>query len=310
VVLRKKSVKNIRIANIRNIFVVLTLNYTFMKSIFLSFVLIFSFWSCKQSEADAEDNAVYASVVAPMKVKLPPKNNETSTNADGISATQSDAKIEQKIIKEGNLKFETNDLDATYNQILTAVKNTKATIQNDTQGKEYDQLFRTIIVRVPSQNFEIFVNSISKGVSYFERKEISAQDVTEQYIDLDARMKAKLKLEDRYLELLKKATKVSEMLEIEAQLSAIREEIEAKQGQLKYLQNRVSISTVTIAFYKTVAVKSGVNISYGAKIWNAIVSGFNGISEFFLGILSLWPFVVIIVTLFYFIRKRFKSKKI
>jgi hypothetical protein len=147
-------------------------------------------------------------------------------------------------------------------------------------------------------------------VAYFDNKEISSQDVTEEYIDIDARLKAKKKLENRYLELLTKATKMSEMLAIEAQLSAIREEIEAKEGQLRYMQNRVSLSTISIEFYKTIAVESGVTISYGAKVWNAIKSGFYGISNYFLGVLECWPFIIIAIALFYFIRKRFKKKNI
>ena len=156
----------------------------------------------------------------------------------------------------------------------------------------------------------MFIKDISTGVDYFDNKEISSQDVTEEYIDIDARLKAKKKLENRYLELLSKATKMSEMLAIEAQLSAIREEVEAKEGQLRYLQSQVSLSTVNIEFYKTVAEEGGITVSYGEKIWNAIKSGFNGISSFFLGVLEVWPFLLIATALFYFIRKRFKKKNI
>ncbi|MDO8316954.1 MAG: DUF4349 domain-containing protein, partial [Flavobacterium sp.] len=218
--------------------------------------------------------------------------------------------IEQKIIKEANLRFETNDLKATYNQIQNAVKSNQATIQNDTEGKDYESVFRRLIVRVPSKNFDSFLKDISKGVAFFDNKEISSRDVTAEYIDIDARLKAKKVLESRYLELLKKANKVTEMLEIEKQLSAIREEIEAKEGQLNYMQNQVSFSTVTIEFYKSVAEESGVTASYGMKIWTAIKSGFNSLSSLFINLLSIWPFIIILLVAGYFIRKRFKSKKI
>ena len=98
------------------------------------------------------------------------------------------------------------------------------------------------------------------------------------------------------------------MLEIEAQLSAIREEIEAKEGQLRYMQSQVSMSTISIEFYKTVANEGGATISYGSKIWNAITSGFNEISNFFIGLLSIWPFLIILAVIVRFIRKRFKKK--
>lgn len=279
-----------------------------MKNILLLFVFLFSFSSCKKAEEASEELAISS-------LKLPPKEDSkveqvkfmkpVVTNAE---ETTSDEKTEQKIIKTGNIRFETNDLAATYNQMITAVKKHNAIIQNDNEGKEYESVYRRIMVRVPSKNFDLFLNDISKGVSYFDNKEISSQDVTEEYIDIDARLKAKKILETRYLELLNKANKVSEMLEIEAQLSAIREEIEAKEGQLRYMQSQVSMSTITIEFYKKVAEDGGATSSYGSKIWNAITSGFNSVSNFFIGLLSIWPFLIILASVVYFIRKRFKKK--
>lgn len=277
-----------------------------MKIALLFLMFLLSFSSCKKAEAAAEDISVSA-------LKLPPKEDLAASVADekvSFNAPQKseDKTIEQKIIKTGNLRFETNDLETTYSQVLAALKAQNATVQNDTEGKDFESVFRKIIVRVPSKNFDLFLKEISKGVAYFDNKEISSQDVTEEYIDIDARLKAKKVLESRYLELLKKANKVTEMLEIEAQLSAIREEIEAKEGQLRYMQSQVSMSTITIEFYKKVAQESGATISYGSKIWNAIKSGFNGFSSFFIGLLSIWPFVILFGLAIYFIRKRFKKK--
>jgi hypothetical protein len=277
-----------------------------MKSKLIIAFLFFAVLSCKK--ADAEASATEEMSVQAIKLPSKEKNIEAGGNYDSSNAESKN--IEQKIIRNGNLRFETNNLETTYEQIKIAVKKGKAFIQNDSEGKEYASVYRRITVRIPSENFDSFIKDISTGVAYFDNKEISSQDVTEEYIDIDARLKAKKKLENRYLELLAKATKMSEMLAIEAQLSAIREEIEAKEGQLRYMQSQVSLSTVTIEFYKTVAEESGVTISYGAKIWNAIKSGFHGISSFFLGVLEVWPFIIIAAVLFYFIRKRFKKKNI
>lgn len=275
-----------------------------MKSKLIISLLFFAILSCKKADAVASEE------VPIMAVKLPAKEKDVNSDAYSESPNAEDKVIEQKIIKNGNLRFETDNLETTYEQIKIAVKKGKAFIQNDSEGKDYGTIYRRITVRIPNQNFDSFIKDISTGVAYFDNKEISSEDVTEQYIDIDARLKAKKKLENRYLELLAKATKMSEMLAIEAQLSAIREEIEAKEGQLRYMQNQVSLSTVTIEFYKTIAEESGVTISYGAKIWNAIKSGFYGISSFFLGLLEIWPFIIIAIALFYFIRKRFKKKNI
>jgi hypothetical protein len=235
------------------------------------------------------------------------------TAAAAVDAPETDLKlpekeIEAKIIKSGNLRYQTDDLEKTYSQIQEAVKKHKAIIKNDSQYNDEDGISRRINIRIPNENFDGFIADISKGVSYFDLKSISSDDVTEEYIDVASRIKTKKVLEERYYGLLKKATKISEMLEIEKKLSEIREEIEAKEGRLRYLQNKVSMSTLDINFYKPVAQGQKATVSYGGRIGNAFVSGFNGISNFFIQLLGIWPVIVTLVVLFILIRKRLKRK--
>jgi len=216
--------------------------------------------------------------------------------------------VEQKIIKTSYLKFETQDLDKTYLQIKKAIQDNKGFIQDDNSNKLYNTLTRHLIIRIPTNNFQNTLDAVSKHVGYFDTKRISAKDVTEEFIDLEARLKAKRTLESRYLELLSKAKSVKEMLEIERELSSIREEIEAKQGRLKYLQNKVSLSTLDIEFYKLTS-EVPVTTSYGTKMWNAIKAGFSGISLFFLGLLHIWPFILMLAVAGLFVRKWIKKSK-
>jgi multidrug efflux pump subunit AcrB len=209
---------------------------------------------------------------------------------------------EQKLIKESYLNFETQDLDKTYSIVIRFVKQNGGFIQDDNSNKSYNRISRQLVVRLPSVEFQKTIDSISNYVSFFDTKRISSRDVTEEFIDIEARLNAKQTLEKRYLELLSKAKNVKEILDIERELSKIREEIEAKQGRLKYLNNKVSLSTINIEFYKLTA-ESGVTVSYGAKMWNAIKSGFNGISLFFLGILHIWPLIIIMIFMFFFIKR-------
>ena len=199
--------------------------------------------------------------------------------------------IEQKIIKTAQLRFEASNPEETHKNILALTQQFKGFIQSDNAGKNYNQLYRNMVIRVPTEKFQPFIDSLSKGVPYFDQKDISRQDVSEEFVDLEARLKAKRELENRYLELLRQAKNVKEMLEIERELSVIREEIEAKQGRLNYLQNKVSLSTVNIEFYKQTA-ETGITLSYGQKIVNALKGGWDGVSVFFLGLLYLWPLFV------------------
>jgi hypothetical protein len=218
--------------------------------------------------------------------------------------------IETKIIKNANLRFETDDLNKTNSKIQAAVKKWNASIQNDTEEKEYNTNTRRLLVRIPSKNFDAFIADVSQGVGYFDTKEISSQDVTEEFIDIESRLKTKKALENRYIQLLQKANKISEILEIEKQISEIREEIESKEGRLKYLNSQVSMSSVSVAFYKNQVDNGGASISYGTKIWNSVASGFNSILTFFLFLLQIWPFILILVAGIIFYRRRFSKKKI
>ncbi|MCB0456908.1 MAG: DUF4349 domain-containing protein [Flavobacteriaceae bacterium] len=217
--------------------------------------------------------------------------------------------IDQKIIKTAQLRFEASNPEETHTAILALTQQYKGFIQSDNAGKNYNQLYRNMVIRIPTENFQPFIDNLSKGVPYFDQKDISRQDVSEEFVDLEARLKAKRELESRYLELLRQAKNVKEMLEIERELSVIREEIEAKQGRLNYLQNKVSLSTVNIEFYKQTA-ETGVTLSYGQKIVNALKGGWDGVSVFFLGLLYLWPlFVLVLIGILVLRRFLRRSKK-
>lgn len=215
---------------------------------------------------------------------------------------------EQKIIKTARLVYEAPEIEATHTKIIQLANQYKGFVQSDNSGKSYNRIYRNMVIRVPTENFQAFIDGVSEGVSYFDQNNVSRQDVSEEFVDLNARLKAKRELENRYLELLKQAKNVKEMLEIERELSNIREEIEAKQGRLNYLESQVSMSTVTIEFYKLTS-ETGITQSYGQKMINSIKGGWDGISMFFLGILYLWPLFVLAIIFVIVLRKILRRNK-
>ncbi len=267
-------------------------------SLFLfSLILACSNTSEKNTQADSEYLMMDEAEMFDRSVEISEKSSVETAQVQ-----------EQKIIKTGNLRYESHDLDETHRQINSLVKRYQGFVSSDRSGKGYDEDYRSMTIRVPSQHFQAMLDSISKGVAYFDQNEVTQRDVTEEFVDIEARLKAKRELENRYLELLKQAKTVKEMLEIERELSTIREEIEARQGRLNYLQNQVSYSTLNINIYKRTTDR-GITSSYGQKMWNAIKSGWNGISLFFLGLLHIWPFFVILLVAVFGVRKYMKSKK-
>lgn len=271
-----------------------------MKRLFPYFLLTLVLISCKEevAEMNIAESSNYSYALADESQSITESKPENKSIGN-----------DTKIIKTAQLRFETQDIQKSFSSIYKATKNYKAYIQNDNSGSDYGSIYRNVTLRIPNTHFDAFIDEISKGVSHFDRKEISALDVTEEFVDIEARLKAKRTLENRYLEILKKANKVSEILEVEKQLSIIREEIESSEGRLKYLQNKVSMSTITIEMYTEKPEGTGTTVSYGSKMWNAIKSGFNGLSSFFLGMLHIWPFILIFVVLFFLIRRKIRNKK-
>jgi len=211
---------------------------------------------------------------------------------------------DRKLIKEGHIEFETQNIEATRKQIMDAVQQYKGYISADNEYKSPGRISNTLSVRVPSAQFDNFLNDATKGVQHFDSKNINVQDVTEEFLDITARIKTKKELESRYLELLKMAKSVSEMMEIERQLSDLRGQIESIEGRLKYLEKSVAFSTLNISFYKNIPNSA----AFASKFKTGFRNGWENLIWFGIGLVNIWPFVLLIIGIVIAFR-RWKRKK-
>ena len=279
-----------------------------MKKILTSVLIVLFLISC--SEKKTEEAASYAVEAAPSEEAYAAV--EESYDAEKTPTSTADAvltPVEQKIIKTGHFAFETASVTKTYELIKKSVAQNKGYIQSDETVKYDERLTRSLIIRIPNSGFQPVVDTLFKNVEVFDEQKVDLQDVTEEFVDVQSRLKAKKELESRYLQLLNKASSIKDMLEIEAQLSQIREEIEAQEGRLKYLQNRVSFSTINITFYEIKEGQKAPSNSYFNRLWNAVEGGFNGIGEFIIGIFTLWPLIVVGIIVYLFLKRKWKKKK-
>ena len=209
--------------------------------------------------------------------------------------------IQRKLIKTGNISFETKDLEATRKIIIDLVNQNNGYVSNDNQYKSNDRVSATISIRIPADKFDAILEEIAKGVEKFDSKNIRISDVTEQFLDVEARLKTKKTLEFKYLEILKKARTVREILDVERELGKLRSDIESTEGRLKYLQNQVSFSTLNITFYKQITASE---TSFIGKLSKAFKTGFENVKNFFLYMINMWPFIIILLLVFFYFRKR------
>ena len=258
----------------------------------LTILLFVTFYSCNKREYFGQ-NISEASILADLRQK----ETENGTEIPDI---------ERKIIKEGRIRFETTNSTETRTLIRKAVIELNGYISQDiiTDYDDVDELVHEITIRVPADNFELLLDKISQNVKKLDSKSISVLDVTENYIDVEARIKTKKELENRYKELLKQANKVEELLAIEKGIGNLRTEIESVEGRLKYLNDKIAFSTLRVMFYE----KSNSAFGFNSKMGQAVKSGWTNLLWFFVGITKIWTFIIIAFIVF-FIIKRFRKKK-
>jgi hypothetical protein len=192
---------------------------------------------------------------------------------------------EKKLIKNGEVSFQTKDLSATKEKIQKALSARKGYISKENSYDYSNNPTDELIVRVPAKEFDGFLAEVLDGVEKVDYKRIDIEDVTEQFVDIEARLKNKRQLESKYQELLAKASSMEDILKIEKEISIIREEIESSEGRLKYLSNQVSYSTLKLTYYEHKT--SGFN--FGGKLGNAIKDGATGFLWFIIVVVQLWP---------------------
>lgn len=216
---------------------------------------------------------------------------------------------DRKIIKEGNIKFKTSDATKTRQLIEESLQKYKGYLSADNIYDYNSEREYVLTIRVPNQHFEDLLNDISNSADKIDSKDISARDVTEEFIDIEARLNTKKELEDRYKDLLKQAKNVEEILSIEREIANLRADIESMEGRLNYLKNRVSLSTLTVRFYEETTSSFG----FGEKSSNAIKNGWSNMLWFFIGLLNLWPFMLfgaLLIFVFKVIRKKKQPPKL
>ena len=104
----------------------------------------------------------------------------------------------------------------------------------------------SLLLRIPNTKFDSLVNLLEIGIGTLESKNLTSKDVTEEYTDLNIRLENSLAYVIQYKEILKKSKTVKEILEVQEKIRRIEEEIESKKGRIKYLDDKVKYSTLSI----------------------------------------------------------------
>ena len=242
--------------------------------------LVLGFIGCSQSAKKEAGKASYAML-----------SNNISEVADADMELQtSKVPIETRmLIKTGNLSMAVNDVKQSRKQIGDIANKFKAYISDERLDDYGDRLNTSLTIRVPSSSYDTLVALIEQVGEKTDSKSVNVQDVTEEYIDVEARLKTKKELEARYHEILKQAHTVTDILSVESNLNNVRAEIESMEGRLKYLMSQVSFSTLNLNFYQQLSTDYG----FGGKLADGLGNGWTNFLTFFIGLANIWPFLIL-----------------
>lgn len=225
--------------------------------IFLITTLLLVLAACSSSE----DKSSYESADSSSDKEM---SNVVSGDADGetesevateeSSETKTEAPVvasDRMIIHQASLSVNVKDLDKAQSNIEKKVDQYGGYIVESNVYQEDDQTSSgRMIVRIPEKNFEKFLLEAEGVAAEVLERNVTGQDVTEQFVDLESRVKSKRAVEERLLDFMSKAQKTEDLLKISADLSEVQEEIEVMVGKMKYLENQTSFSTIELSMYE------------------------------------------------------------
>lgn len=200
----------------------------------------------------------------------------------------------KKLIKTGTLRMEVEDYSKTRKNINTLIPKFNAYIGGENENNDGSKIEASITIRVPFNQFDGLMEAMAGEGHYIANKTVTVDDVTAEYVDLAARLKTKLDVEDQYRGILKKAQKIPDILEVENELRVIREEIEAAQGRMKFINDQTQYSTLNLSVYQNLPYEAVPQPGFFGRFAEAFVNGWHGLLGFIVGLTSVWPFLIIL----------------
>jgi hypothetical protein len=176
----------------------------------------------------------------------PPTNREAQTKTEAPKPDESPL-AGRKVIRNGEMTFEIDSYDSTVVQITKiAAEEGGFVATTESEKLPNGKVKGSVVVRVPPDRLDTLVLKL-RGLGDLKNSRVSAQDITKQYTDLDAQLRAAKTMEQRLLEIIKSGRgEVKDLIEAEKQLGSWREKIEKLEGEIRYYNNLVALSTLTV----------------------------------------------------------------
>ncbi len=232
------------------------------------------------------------------------------------------APSDRKIIRNADLSLESASPEETQRRITSIAEANGGFVvesqQTSSDVKSGKRDIVTMSVRVPSQKFGDTLAQIRAVSEKIIFETVKGDDVTEEFIDIEARLKAKKALEQQFVEIMKKAYSIDDALNVQSQLAEVRGEIEKIEGRKRFLENQSSLSTIKIKLQTPEVVFSAASSQgFGDRLSQSFGIGLEFAMNFVLGIVTILvaiaPFAIfvglpLVLIVRYFWKKHGRSR--
>jgi uncharacterized iron-regulated membrane protein len=194
-----------------------------------------------------------------------PKPNVAAPAGGAVADGKQPVAATRKVIETAQVSLESRDLAATEEKALNLLAKRQGKLDSsnvtlDSNGRRNGNY----TLRVPAGQLREYVNELAAIPDVVVRqRNLSAQDVTEEFIDISARLENMQRHETRLREILAKANTVDEILKVEKELAAVRGQIESATGRIKALSGRIDLSTVSLRISEVTAI---TETNFGGKL--------------------------------------------
>ena len=220
----------------------------------------------------------------------------TSGNVESDTTARTDENA--KIIYTAYLSIETKDYDWSREKLSETLADVDGYMESSSESTDSTDDTRTLslTLRIPEGSYSAFLGVAENVVGNVTSKSETADDVTTQYLDLEARLDNLTAQRTRLQELQASADNLSDLLQIESSLSDVQYQIESYQSQMNWYSNQVDYCTVNITLNEVENLTSSNN-SFGSKLSNAFRNGWsnfvNGMQAAVVVVAGAWPAILI-----------------
>ena len=169
-----------------------------------------------------------------------------SESLQNVDAALANAAIDRLIIRNGSITVSVKDVTDSVNKITDITTAVGGYVLRSDSRYQGEDLIATVTIKVPAESFDDVMTKLRKLAIKVEAESTTSQDVTEEYVDLGARMKVYEATEQQLLTFLQKTQNVDESLKVYRELTNVRSQIESVKGRMNYLQKSADMSNITV----------------------------------------------------------------